>query len=81
MSLSGKAGLGQVEWDGADNEGHMLEPGEYTVGVIARDAEENEVPVDTFVRGHVDGIRFDNGFPELLVDGRRLRMSDITEVR
>ena len=80
MSLSGKAGLGQFEWDGTDNEGRMLEPGEYTVGVVAQDAEENEVPVDTFVRGHVDGIRFDNGFPELLVDGRRLRMSDITEV-
>jgi hypothetical protein len=28
----------------------------------------------------VDGIRFDQGFPELLVDGRRLKMSDIAEV-
>jgi flagellar basal-body rod modification protein FlgD len=80
MKLEGKAGLHQFQWDGLNDAGRELAPGEYTVSVTATDLEENEVPVDTFVRGHVDGIRFDNGYPELLVDGRRLRMSDITEV-
>jgi len=80
MTLDGKAGLHQFTWDGHDEDGRELTPGEYSVNVTAMDAEENEVPVDTYVRGRVNGIRFDNGYPELLVDGRRLRMSDITEV-
>ena len=80
LSLSGRAGAGEFKWDGKDEDGRELGQGRYTVQMTALDAEENEMPVDTFVRGRVDGIRFDNGFPELLVDGRRLRMSDITEV-
>jgi len=28
----------------------------------------------------VDGVRFDAGFPELVINGRRLKMSEITEV-
>ena len=55
----------------------MLEPGKYSVSVTAIDGEENEVPLIP-VRGEVDGVRFDSGYPELLVDGRRLKMSDIT---
>ncbi|MEE2755903.1 MAG: FlgD immunoglobulin-like domain containing protein [Myxococcota bacterium] len=80
VPVNSKAGLHQFQWDGTDEDGRMLEPGEYSVNVQAIDAEENEVPIDTYVRGQVDGIRFDNGYPELLVGGRRLRMSDITEV-
>ena len=59
VSLSGNAGPGHFQWDGTDEEGRRLEPGEYSVSVLALDAEETEIPVDTFVRGHVDGIRFD----------------------
>jgi flagellar basal-body rod modification protein FlgD len=80
VSLSGLAGPGQLEWDGTDEEGRELQQGRYSVSITAFDAEENEIPVDTYVRGRVDGIRFDQGFPELLVDGRRLKMSDIAEV-
>ena len=80
VPVNNEAGLHQFQWDGTDGDGRMMEPGEYSVNVQAVDAEENEVPVDTYVRGQVDGIRFDNGYPELLVGGRRLRMSDITEV-
>lgn len=80
VTVNSEAGLHQFQWDGTDEDGRMLEPGEYSVNVQAIDADENEVPIDTYVRGQVDGIRFDNGYPELLVGGRRLRMSDITEV-
>ena len=80
VAVNSAAGSHQFQWDGADSEGRMLEPGKYSVSVTAIDGEENEVPVDTFVRGEVNGVRFDSGYPELLVDGRRLKMSDITEV-
>ena len=76
----GSAGPRQFQWDGTDDEGRQREPGRYTVSIEALDEEGNELPVDSYVRGRVDGVRFDNGYPELLVNGRRLRMSDISEV-
>jgi flagellar basal-body rod modification protein FlgD len=80
IGLPATAGPGQFEWDGTNDEGRLLEPGEYTIGIEAFDAEGSSAPVDTYVRGRVDSVRFDNGYPELVVDGRRLRLSDITEV-
>ena len=79
-SVDGSAGPRQFQWDGTDDEGRQREPGRYTVSIEALDEEGNELPVDSYVRGRVDGVRFDNGYPELLVNGRRLRMSDISEV-
>jgi len=73
-------GASQYQWDGRDSDGRLVDSGEYRIAVEAYDADENPVPVDTFVRGQVESVRFDNGFPELLVGGRRLKMSDITEV-
>jgi flagellar basal-body rod modification protein FlgD len=80
VSLPANAGPGQFEWDGTDDDGRLLEPGEYSISIEAYDEEENGHPVDTFVRGRVESVRFDNGYPELVVDGRRLRLSDISEV-
>ncbi len=80
VSLEGRAGAAEFQWDGRDDEGRELAPGRYSVSIEAVDADGEPMPVDTYVRGRVDGVRFDNGYPELLVDGRRLRMSDITEV-
>ena len=73
-------GASQFEWDGRDSEGRVVPPANIEA-VEAYDESENPVPVDTFVRGQVESVRFDNGFPELLVGGRRLKMSDITEVQ
>ena len=80
VGLPANAGPGQFEWDGTDDEGRMLGPGEYSINIEAFDEEGNGHPVDTFVRGRVESVRFDNGYPELVVQGRRLRLSDITEV-
>ena len=67
-------------WDGRDNDGNIVAEGDYLISIEATDAEGNKLPVDTYVRGQVDSVRFDNGFPELVVNGRRLKMSDVTEV-
>jgi hypothetical protein len=47
----------------------------------ATDAAGGPVPVDSYVRGKVTGVRFDEGFPELMLGDRRVRMSDVSEVR
>jgi flagellar basal-body rod modification protein FlgD len=78
--IDASAGASQYVWDGRDSDGNVVNEGEYLVSIEATDAEGNRLPVDTYVRGQVDSVRFDNGYPELVVGGRRLKMSDVTEV-
>lgn len=73
-------GVGTYEWDGRNDDGGVMPPGRYRIGIDARNADDDPVAVDTFVRGTVTGVRFDQGYPELLVGDRRLRLSDVVEV-
>ena len=79
-AIDASPGASQYMWDGRDNDGNIVAEGDYLISIEATDAEGNKLPVDTYVRGQVDSVRFDNGFPELVVNGRRLKMSDVTEV-
>lgn len=73
-------GSGTFQWDGTDDDGTPLPNGRYTVAIEAADAEGNPLTADTFLRGQVTGVRFDNGYPELMIGDRRMRLSDIIEV-
>ncbi len=66
-------------WDGTNDAGGRQVAGDYSVTVIAEKDGET-VPVDTTIHGKVTGVRFDNGYPELMIGDRRIRMSDIVEV-
>ncbi len=78
--LAAQAGGMSYAWDGMGDDGVQRKRGQYSVSVIAEDADGGPQPVDTFVRGQVTGVRFDRGYPELLVGDSRLRLSDISEV-
>ena len=80
VPLQTEAGKRVYQWDGTDENGKLLEEGEYSISIEALGPDETPIPVDTYVRGRCEAVRFDNGYPELIVDGKRLRMSDITEV-
>ncbi len=71
---------GSYTWDGVNEDGIAVDSGRYTVSVEARDAEGKLVPADTLVTGHVTGVRFDKGYPELMMGDRVFRLSDIQEV-
>ena len=64
-----------------NDDGRLMEPGQYRVQVTAEDADGNPLITNTQVRGRVTGVRFDNGYPELMIGDRRLRMSDVIEAR
>jgi flagellar basal-body rod modification protein FlgD len=72
-------GVRRYEWDGRMEDGRSAPSGRYTVSVEASKGD-NPVPVDTFVRGQVTGVRFDEGYPELMIGERRIRMTDVVEV-
>lgn len=71
-------------WDGSRDgggEARRAGAGRYTVEVKAVDADENPIAVETLIEGIVESVRFDNGYPELMIDGRRVLMSEVREVR
>ena len=72
-------GRGEFTWNGTDMNGRRMVPGRYKVEVEA-EGENGAVGVDTYVRGTVTGVRFDQGYPELMVGDRRLKLSDVLEV-
>jgi flagellar basal-body rod modification protein FlgD len=74
------AGVQRYTWDGRDKDGNMLPSGKYSVSVEASNGDA-PVPVDSYVRGEVTGVRFDQGYPELMIGDRRIRMTEVLEVK
>lgn len=72
-------GRGHFVWSGQTTEGQRAPEGDYHISFEAGSGDA-PVPVDTYVRGKVTGVRFDQGYPELLVGDRRLKLADIMEV-
>lgn len=74
------AGTVDVTWDGRDDHGTPMQPGDYTITVNAVDA--NRQPVAVEQRGHavVGGISFESGVPQLLIGSQKVKMSSVIEV-
>jgi len=49
-----------ISWDGRDDTGHLLPPGEYTFSVVAITADGASVGADTYISGKVIGAEFNN---------------------
>ncbi len=67
-------------WDGKDEEGHRMPEGRYQVQIQAFGAEDQPRAVDMLVRGRVTGVRFDRGYPELMLGDQRVQLRDLIEV-
>lgn len=75
------AGDHSAVWDGRDNPGDAVAPGEYTFAVTARDLEGKESDVLTNIIGVVTGVSFEENVPYLMVGGIRVPVEHITEVK
>jgi len=72
------AGPQTVTWSGDRDSG----AGDYTFKVEAKDADGDAMPpITTYATGLVSEIRFDAGFPVLVIDGRHISLSDVITVR
>ncbi len=74
------AGDFSLDWDGLNNNGARVTPGTYTVTFTAADVNNKPVAVTTNGRGRATGVSFSEGFPQLIVNGVRVRLSDVLEV-
>ena len=73
------AGKTALEFDGLDQQGNPLPPGDYSMKVVA---QKNEVPVSASMieRGAVSGVSFVDGVAQLIVDGRMVSLPDVLEI-
>jgi flagellar basal-body rod modification protein FlgD len=78
----GSQGSGRQEWvwDGKDNEGKEVEAGTYTFEVSATDVDGEEVAVNTYLRGTVTGITFEDGITYLMLGERKVALGDVVKV-
>ncbi len=78
----GETGSGDnvFTWDGKNDEGMPLAPGNYSFTVEAWDQGGNAITTATYVKGTVTEVYFDKGYPELMVAGRRIKLGDVVGV-
>lgn len=74
------AGNCRFSWDGKDESGAEVDPGRYRVSVEATTAEGRSLDASMRVRGVVDAIRYDAGYPALSIGGFAVMMGDVRSV-
>ena len=67
-------------WDGMGDDGERLPPGRYSVEVRALDENGQQVAVEQQVRGLVEGIRYQDGIPELMIGDARVLLGDVESI-
>ena len=74
------AGENSWTWDGKDNNGQLVEEGNYTYTVQATDSDGNTVAVDEWLVGLVDSMEYSSGTPLPSINGVSFTLSDIIEL-
>jgi len=77
---SQNSGRQEWSWDGKDNKGEQVEAGIYTFEVSATDVDGDEVAVDTYLRGVVTGVTFEDGITYLLLGEQKVAIGDVIKV-
>lgn len=74
------AGPIHFEWDGHDVAGNRADAGSYTIAVRATNSDGGPITASTRVSGVVGSITYDNGYPELDIDGTHVMLGDVRSV-
>lgn len=74
------AGTVDFQWDGLDDHGVRVAPGSYKVKLTAADANDKSITFDARGHARATGVTFANGYPELVIGGARVKLSDIVQI-
>jgi flagellar basal-body rod modification protein FlgD len=67
-------------WDGTDDKGNTLADGNYTIQVVAADADGNQITPEFAVRGTVAGVAIEDGVPTLDLGGLDVPLANVVRV-
>lgn len=67
-------------WDIRDKNGVKMPTGTYRIDVVAVDTDGGTITWEPKVKGIVDGVTYDKGYPELVLGDVKAQMSDIIGV-
>jgi len=87
LEIAGEEGVPLAEgshdftWDGLDEQGEPVPDGNYTIAVSAADGGGNAVPVTSWLRGRVEGVRFAGGGAWVIIGRMEFTLADIVEIR
>ncbi|MCA3015496.1 MAG: flagellar hook assembly protein FlgD [Myxococcaceae bacterium] len=82
ITVEGRRAAGEVslQWDGRDARGNQLPAGDYSVTFTAENVQGKSIDVSTRGRGRATGVSFADGVPQLVVNGVRVRLTDVLEI-
>lgn len=75
------SGEQSATWYGQDSNGNNMPEGNYTYELYASDEDAKKVAASSYTTGVVDGITFDEGVGYVLIDGQKIAIGDIVEIR
>ncbi|MCC6544150.1 MAG: flagellar hook capping protein [Nitrospirae bacterium] len=75
------AGFHTGLWDGRDFSGNIMPSGEYNFSLSAKDVKGDQINILPNVIGIVDGILFEGNVPFLTINGLKVPVSDIEEIK
>ena len=67
-------------WDGMDDHGVKVPPGTYKVKLTAGDAQDKTITFDSAGHARATGVTFEAGYPELILNGVRVKLSDVIQI-
>src|SRR5690606_29345585 len=74
------AGQHKVDWDGKNNNGEKVPNGAYTVSVIAKDMQNNDVPVKLTSTVKVTGVDLQDAGGSFFTEIGKVRIDDVSSV-
>lgn len=74
-------GSGTFSWDGRKSDGTIAPNGAYTLSIAAVDGLGGSLKVSTSFSGKVEGVDMSGSEPVLLVNGRRIKLTEINLIK
>ena len=74
------SGSFDMEWDGLDDNGNPVPEGVYSFDVGAIDEDDNKIESQANIVAHVNGMSFENGYPELICGDIRVPLENVLEI-
>lgn len=75
------SGPQQITWDGRDGNGNLMAEGTYSFKIMATDVSGGTVGSTRMLTGVVDGVTFQDGITYVTVNGQKIPIGDIVEIR